>query len=185
MKSKSHIEFIRNLTIYCTDVDTGSWTRTSKPKSFGRERIKSEITEHPIDNDLCFVLQRANRVVSRRADAALRAAGLTAEQTLLLAAIAEAASPRAADLSRALGIEASTIAANLKPLMKQSWTFALVDVDDRRARRLFLTEAGSERLQMAVRHLQEFEDVLSIQIGGKRNVRTVCHTLSTLTTACL
>ncbi len=115
----------------------------------------------------------------------LRATGLTAEQSLLLAAIAEAGSPRANDLAYVLGLDPSTIAANLKPLVRQNWVIVLVDAEDRRARRLFLTDAGSERLGMAIKHLRGFEDALAVQIGGKRNVRTVCHTLSGLTTACI
>jgi DNA-binding MarR family transcriptional regulator len=79
----------------------------------------------------------------------------------------------------------STIAANLKPLVRQNWVFVLADADDRRATRLFLTAAGSERLKMALHHLQEFDEALAVQIGGKRNARTVCHALSGLTAACL
>jgi len=124
-------------------------------------------------------------MISRRVDTALRATGLTAEQSLLLAAIAEAGSPRAVDLSQVLALDPSTIAANLKPLVRQNWVVVLADADDRRARRLFLTDAGSERLKMALHHLEEFEDALAGQIGGKRNARTVCHALSGLTAACL
>lgn len=104
---------------------------------------------------------------------------------MLLATIAEAGSPRAADLSQVLCLNPSTIAANLKPLVRRNWVTVLVDVDDRRARRLFLTGDGSERLKMALKHLQEFEEALAMQMGGTRNIRCVCHTLGELTTACL
>jgi DNA-binding MarR family transcriptional regulator len=157
----------------------------SNPKSFDREMVRTEIAKSPIDNDLCFVVQQANRLITRRADAALRTTGLTAEQTLLLSAIGEAGSPRAAGFPRALCIDASTIATNLKPLMRQNWVFALADVDDRRARRLFLTEAGSERLETALETLRDFENGLAVKIGGKTNLRGVCHKLSGLITACL
>ncbi|CDM60586.1 hypothetical protein LPU83_pLPU83c_0024 (plasmid) [Rhizobium favelukesii] len=75
-------------------------------------------------------------------------------------------SPRAADLSRSLGIDASTIAANLKPLMRQELVFAPVDVTDRRARRLFLTVAGSERLERGIKQLQEYEGGLASECDG-------------------
>jgi DNA-binding MarR family transcriptional regulator len=159
--------------------------KMSKPASSDRGSIEDEITNRPLEEDLCFVLQRTYRVISRRVDTALRATGLTAEQSLLLAAIAETGSPRAADLSQVLDLDPSTIAANLKPLVRQNWVVVSVDADDRRARRLFLTDAGSERLKMALKHLQEFEDALAVQIGGKRNARTVCHALSGLTKVCL
>jgi DNA-binding MarR family transcriptional regulator len=163
----------------------GGVKRMAKPAFSDRRSIKNEPVNGPLAEDLCFVLQRTHRVISRRADTALRATGLTGEQSLLLAAIAEASSPRAADLAQVLGLVPSTVAANLKPLVRQNWVIVLVDVDDRRARRLFLTDSGSERLKMAFKHLQGFEDALAVQIGGKRNVRNVCHTLSGLTTACL
>lgn len=157
----------------------------SRPVSSDRGSSEDEIIDGSLADDLCFVLQRTSRVISRRVDTALRATGLTAEQSLLLTAIAEAGSPRAVDLSQVLALDPSTIAANLKPLVRQNWVVVLADADDRRARRLFLTDAGSERLKMALDHLQEFEDALAGQIGGKRNARTVCHVLSGLTAACL
>ncbi|WP_105383458.1 MarR family winged helix-turn-helix transcriptional regulator [Neorhizobium alkalisoli] len=138
----------------------------SKPTSSGRESIRDEATNSPVAENLCFVLQRTYRAISRRADTTLRAAGLTAEQSLLLAAIAEAGSPRAADLSQVLGLNPSTIATNLKPLVRRNWVTVRVDVGDRRARRLFLTGDGSERLKMALKHLQEFEEALAMQMGG-------------------
>lgn len=36
-----------------------------------------------IDNHVCFVVQRASRIISRSADNALRSTGLTVEQTIL------------------------------------------------------------------------------------------------------
>lgn len=160
-------------------------TGMTKTIFFDREPIATDIPEIPIANDLCFVLQRANRIISRGADSALRATGLTAEQTLLLAAIAEAGSPRAADLSRSLGIDASTIAANLKPLMRQELVFAPVDITDRRARRLFLTVAGSERLERGIKQLQEYEGGLAVECDGNTDLRGLCQALSSLAEACL
>jgi DNA-binding MarR family transcriptional regulator len=92
----------------------------SNPTSSDRESIEDEITNSPLAEDLCFVLQ-AHRVISRRVDTSLRATGLTAEQSLLLAAIAEAGSPRTADAADVLGLDPSTVAANLKPLVRQNW----------------------------------------------------------------
>ena len=115
----------------------------------------------------------------------LRATGLTAEQTLLLAAIAEAGSPRTADLSRSLGIDASTIAANLKPLMRQELVFAPVDITDPRARRLFLTVAGSKRLERGIKQFQEYEGGLAVECDGDTDLRGLYQTLSSLPEACL
>ncbi|WP_208245317.1 hypothetical protein WGT02_35710 (plasmid) [Rhizobium sp. T1470] len=93
LKSKSRIEVGRNLILMVSGRATRGHTGMTKAIFFDREPIATDIAENPIANDLCFVLQRANRIISRGADSALRATGLTAEQTLLLAAIAEAGVP--------------------------------------------------------------------------------------------
>lgn len=157
----------------------------AKPILLNQRSLTTDIAEIPISDDLCFVLQRANRVISRGADSALRAAGLTGEQTLLLAAIAEAVSPRAADLSRSLGVDASTITANLKPLIRQNWVSAVADVVDRRARRLCLTEAGSERLERGLKELQKYESGLIAKGSGKTDLHGLCQALGKLTEACV
>ena len=130
-----------------------------------------------IANDLCFVVQRANRIISRGSDTALRSTGLTTEQTLLLSAIAQAGSVRAAELSRDLVVDATTITANLKPLIREGWICTSVDVNDGRARRISLTKAGIERLEMAIKHLQQYERALTERIGGETNRHAVCDTL--------
>ncbi|MBB5537161.1 sulfite reductase beta subunit-like hemoprotein [Rhizobium giardinii] len=90
----------------------------SRPVSSDRGSSEDEIIDGSLaDDDLCFVLQRTSRVISRRVDTALRATGLTAEQSLLLAAIAEAGSPRAVDLPQVLALDPSRIAANVKNLV--------------------------------------------------------------------
>lgn len=151
---------------------------------FDREPMAIDIAESIIAADLCFVLQRANRVISRGADSALRATGLTVEQTLLLAAIAEAGSPRAGDLSRALGVDASTMAANLKPLVRQQWVSAEADVVDRRARKLCLTKTGTELLEKGIKQLQEYESDLAAEGGRKTDLNGLCRALSVLAEAC-
>ncbi len=56
--------------------------------------IKAEMVENPLAGNLCFAVQRTNRIISRQINDALRSTGLTAEQIFLLAAIGEAGSPR-------------------------------------------------------------------------------------------
>ncbi|CUX51194.1 Transcriptional regulator (fragment) [Agrobacterium deltaense RV3] len=59
-----------------------------------------------------------------------------------------------------------------------------VDVDDRRARRLLLTDNGSARLAMAFERLQELGDALMKKVGGTQNTLGLCRMLSELSTAC-
>ncbi|MGV2113900.1 MarR family winged helix-turn-helix transcriptional regulator [Agrobacterium salinitolerans] len=145
--------------------------------------IKAEMVENQLAGDLCFAVQRTNRIISRQVKDALRSIGLTAEQIFLLAAIGEAGSPRISEVSLALGLDHSTVVSNLKPLLRENFVTMSVDVDDRRARRLLLTDNGSERLVMAFKSLEELEDALAKKVGGMLNVLSLCRMLSELSTA--
>lgn len=176
LTSKAHIEVIRNPKLRVVDL---SWELNNNDETIGFDQ---ELI--PIANDLCFVLHRANRVTSRGADAALRATGLTAKQTLLLAAIAEVGALRASDICRGLGIDASTVAANLKPLMREGWVITSLDINARRARKIILTEAGIERLKVAARQLQEYEQGLAADRGGRFELYSLYQQLNQVTEAC-
>ncbi len=141
------------------------------------------MVENPLAGDLCFAVQRTNRIISRQVNDALRSTGLTAEQIFLLAAIGEAGSPRISEVSLLLGLDHSTVVSNLKPLLRENLVTMSVDVDDRRARRLLLTDNGSERLVMAFESLEELEDALAKKVGGMLNVLSLCRMLSELSTA--
>ncbi|MBB2908709.1 DNA-binding MarR family transcriptional regulator [Rhizobium sp. RAS22] len=146
--------------------------------------IKAEMVENPLVGNLCFAVQRTNRIISRQINDALRSTGLTAEQIFLLAAIGEAGSPRISEVSLLLGLDHSTVVSNLKPLVRKNWVTMSVDVDDRRARRLLLTDNGSARLAMAFERLQELGDALMKKVGGTQNTLSLCRMLSELSTAC-
>lgn len=149
-----------------------------------RGSIKAEMVENPLAGDLCFAVQRTNRIISRQVNEALRSTGLTAEQIFLLAAIGEAGSPRISEVSLLLGLDHSTVVSNLKPLVRKNWVTMFVDVDDRRARRLLLTDNGSARLVVAFERLQELEDALVKKVGGTQNALSLCRLLGELSTAC-
>ncbi|MGL4094294.1 MarR family winged helix-turn-helix transcriptional regulator [Agrobacterium cavarae] len=146
--------------------------------------ITAELVENPLAGDLCFAVQRINRIISRKADDALRSTGITAEQMLLLAAIGEAGSPRILEVSRTLGLDHSTVVSNLKPLVRKNWVTMCVDVDDRRATRLLLTDNGSARLGVASERLWELEDALVKKVGGAQNALDLCRMPRELSTVC-
>lgn len=140
--------------------------------------------ENPLAGNLCFAMQRTNRIISRQINDALRSTGLTAEQIFLLTAINEAGSHRISEVSLLLGLDHSTVVSNLKLLLRNNWVTMSVDVDDRRARTLLLTDNGSARLGMAFERLQELEDALVKKIGGTQNTLGLCRMLGELSTAC-
>lgn len=155
-----------------------------KPHVSAQGSLNAQIVENPLAGDLCFAVQRTNRIISRQVNDALCSIGLTAEQIFLLAAIGEAGSPRISAVSRLLGLDHSTVVSNLKPLVRKNWVRMSMDVDDRRARRLLLTANGRARLGMASERLQELEDALVKKVGGAQNTLGLCRMLGELSTAC-
>ena len=98
------------------------------------------------DTCLCLHLQRAARVAARRYDEALRPAGLTNWQFSLLMSLNRAEPPAMGDVATLLGMDRTTLTANLKPLERRGLVKVTVDKADRRSRRLKLTPAGREVL---------------------------------------
>lgn len=118
--------------------------------------IKAEMVENPLAGNLCFAVQRTNRIISRQINDALRSIGLTAEQIFLLSAIGEAGSPRISEVSLLLGLDHSTVVSNIKPLVRKNWVTMSVDIYDRRARRLCSPTTGARGLEW---HLSVFRNL--------------------------
>lgn len=102
------------------------------------------------DRCLCFAAQRAARALARRFDAALRPVGLTSGQYSLLMSLNRAEPPALGAVAELLGMDRTTLTANLKPLIRRGWAASAVDPADRRGRRLILTVKGRKVLKAAL-----------------------------------
>ncbi len=100
------------------------------------------ITLEVRDACLCLHLQRAARGVARRFDAALRPLGLTSGQFSLLMSLNRQEPPSIGGVSALLGMDRTTLTANLKPLERRGLVRVTADAADRRSRRLTLSPAG-------------------------------------------
>jgi len=109
-----------------------------------------ETTLHVRDTCLCLHTQRAARALARRFDDAFRGIELTSGQFSLLMALNRREAPRISDLAMLLAMDRTTITANVKPLARRRLLKLAVDKDDRRSRRLHLTDAGRALLVTAV-----------------------------------
>lgn len=85
---------------------------------------------------------RAARVLSRRADAALRHLSLNTGQLILLSCLDVDTPPSIGEVAAALGSDRTTVTASLKPLLRRRLVAVLAAPEDARLRRLFLTEEG-------------------------------------------
>lgn len=103
-------------------------------------------TLHIRDHCLCLHAQRAARALSRRFDEAFRPHGITSGQFSLLNSLNRPSAPTIGQVAETLAMDRSTVTANLKPLERTGLVTATVDPDDRRGRRIALTDAGRDLL---------------------------------------
>jgi DNA-binding MarR family transcriptional regulator len=117
----------------------------SKDKS-----VSFATTRHVHDHCLCFATQRAARALARWFDEALRPVDLTSGQFSLLMALNQPEPPTVGAVAALLGMDRTTLTANLKPLEREGLVESTVDPADRRGRLLVLTTAGKKKLKAAL-----------------------------------
>jgi DNA-binding MarR family transcriptional regulator len=115
-----------------------------------RDALPFEITLQVRDACLCLHVQRAARALARKFDEALRPVGLTHGQFSLLMSLNRPAPPDIGSVAELLAMDRTTLTANLKPLERRGLLKVTVDPQDKRGRRLLLTEAGRALLVAAV-----------------------------------
>src|SRR6478609_10603305 len=108
----------------------------SKDKS-----VPFSTTLHVRDHCLCFATQRAARALARRFDEVLRPVGLTSGQFSLLMSLNQPQPPTVGAVAALLGMDRTTLTANLKPLEREGLVESAIDPADRRGRLLVLTTA--------------------------------------------
>ena len=109
-----------------------------------------EVTHEVRDRCLCLHLQRSARAIARRFDEALRPCRLTSGQFSLLISLNRPEAPRINEVARLLAMDRTTLTANLKPLQRRGLVEIVVDSDDRRRKRLRLTDEGRRILISAL-----------------------------------
>ena len=114
------------------------------------DSVPFETTLHVRDHCLCLHAQRAARALARRFDEALRPVGLTSGQFSLLMSLNRPKPASMGSVASVLAMDRTTLTANLKPLERRGLVAITVDPDDRRSRRLALTESGRAVLAAAV-----------------------------------
>ena len=115
-----------------------------------RDDLPLSVTHEVRDRCLCLNLQRAARAIGRRFDEALRPLHLTNGQYSLLVSLPRPKPPRIGDVAHLQAMDRTTLTANLKPLERRGLLTVAPDPEDKRSRRLSLTDAGRELLVQAV-----------------------------------
>ena len=112
--------------------------------------IPFETTLHVKDTCLCLHVQRAARAIARRFDEALRPLDITNGQFSLLMSLNRPAPPNMGSVASLLAMDRTTLTAALKPLERRGLVESFPDPEDRRSRRLRLTQEGEVLLARAL-----------------------------------
>jgi DNA-binding MarR family transcriptional regulator len=128
--------------------------------------VPFETTLEVRDSCLCLHAQRAARALARRFDEVLRPVGLTNGQFSLLMALNRPAPPPMKPVADLLAMDRTTLTAALKPLERRGLVSVEVDPEDRRSRRLRLTDQGREVLAAAVPIWRETHRVIEAGLPG-------------------
>ncbi|MBI1400867.1 MarR family transcriptional regulator [Hyphomonas sp.] len=115
-----------------------------------RTDLPLSITHEVYGRCLCLGVHRAARALARRFDQALAPFGISHGQYSLLMSLNRPNAPRLGEAADFLAMDRTTLTANLKPLERRGLVAIVPDKDDRRSRRLHLTDAGRDLLKAAV-----------------------------------
>ena len=130
------------------------------------------------DTCLCLHAQRAARAIARRFDAALKPAGITSGQFSLLMSLNRPEPPNLASVAALLGMDRTTLTANLKPLVRQRLVKTAADPMDGRARLLRLTPAGREVLAKAAPIWRQVHAAIEAVLSDPKHLRRELNLLA-------
>jgi DNA-binding MarR family transcriptional regulator len=102
------------------------------------------------DQCLCFAAQRTARELARRFDRAFARLKLTNGQFSMMVSMGGMGSPKLGELARFLGMDHATATAAVRKLERRKLVTLSADREDKRARRVSLTNAGSALIAKAV-----------------------------------
>ena len=112
-----------------------------------------------------FRLRRLTRIVSRHYDTHMAACGLKTSQYSLLSHVQQLGPLRPVDLARAMGVDASTLTRNLRPLVAAGWVVQGAGVDAR-SNLLSITDAGRDKRVEAQRLWRAAQLSLNDMLGS-------------------
>ena len=115
-----------------------------------RDDLPLSVTHEVRDRCLCLHLQRAARAIGRRFDEALKPVGLTNGQYSLLMSLNRPEPPSIGQVAHVLAMDRTTLTANLKPLERRGLLKIIRGTEDKRSRKLTLTDEGRDLLAKAV-----------------------------------
>lgn len=135
------------------------------------KKLPLETVHEVRDTCLCLASQRAARSLARRFDRAFASIGLTNGQFSLMMALNAPQAPTVGALAQFLAMDRTTLTAALKALERRGLVTVAPDKNDRRARRLALTQAGRALLVGAFPIWRAEHKALSKEISANDHER--------------
>lgn len=114
-------------------------------------------------------LRRLSRAVSRWYDEDVRSLGLKGSQYALLSHVVKLGPVQPGALARAMGLDASTLTRNLRPLLEAGWV-AVAPGPDARSRLVAATPAGAALRDQAQRRWRASQERINHALGPARVV---------------
>lgn len=114
-----------------------------------------------------FRLRHLARQVSRLYDAEVAKSGLKTTQYSLLSHVLHLGPIRPVDLAKAMGVDASTLTRNLKPMVVAGWLMQS-DGPDARSQLVEITDDGRQKRTEAQRHWRDAQEKLNALLGIER-----------------
>jgi len=114
-------------------------------------------------------LRQLMRQVSRHYDAEIGKTGLKGTQYSLLSYVVKLGPIRPVDLAHAMGVDASTLTRNLRPLIEQGWV-AQEEGPDARSRLVVATDEGRDKRTEAQRRWRIAQEGINQRLGPERVV---------------
>ena len=114
-----------------------------------------------------FRLRHLARQVSRHYDAEVAHSGLKTSQYSLLSHVMHLGPIRPGELAKAMGVDASTLTRNLKPMVAAGW-LTQGEGSDARSRLVEITEDGRRKRAEAQRHRRTAQEKLNALLGVDR-----------------
>ena len=140
-----------------------SWYQPSGAAIMATEPVLTPTMAASVErNCYSFAAQKAARAIGRRYDTALRPTGLSNWQFTLLMMLVREEPPTISALAQYLATDRTTITANLKPL---DLVIVQGDAEDRRVRRVVLSDEGRTLLTEAYPLWQQTQEAVARQLG--------------------
>ena len=117
-----------------------------------------------------FNLRKAMRAVSQHYDQIMAPSGLRGTQFTILTVLSRLDELTISDLADFLVMDRTTLTRNLKPLEKDGYLEILPGLQDRRSRRIKLTNKGKKVQKTAMPYWQKAQDKI-VNFMGKSNAR--------------